>query len=116
MFANVIFEYELTYVSDPEVLKVITSPFKEVRLPAARTAASLYVPETTWYLSVEYKFDPKIARPGTGAAANPVFIGAKTVKGPVPLRAPTNPPGEADKAATREERVGVAMAVSAMVC
>ena len=98
------------------MLKVILSPFQVFRVPAARTAAALYVPETTWYVSVEYKFEPERARPGTGAAANPVSTGAKTVKGPVPLRIATKPPGEADKAATREERVGVAMAVSVMVC
>ena len=103
-------------MSDPEVLKVILSPFNVVRLPAARTAAALYVPATTWYVSVEYKFEPERARPGTGAAAKPVLTGAKTVKGPVPLRTATKPPGDADKAATREERAGVAMAVSVMVC
>ena len=54
------------------VLNVILSPFKVVRLPAARTAAELKEPSTTWYVSVYDKFVPERARPGTGAAENPL--------------------------------------------
>jgi len=107
----------LTITPDSVTIIVALSPLRVSMCPFLREELSAFA-VTTWYNSISLSWptlagSSKLSRRPAGSAAKASFVGAKTVSGPSPERAPIK--SAAATALARVERLSLATARSTIL-